>query len=322
MAAGKVCTGFSKPYVAIYNAAAGVITYTQGRQLARGVNVSIAPDVSDNNRFHADNVVAETEAGTFTGGTLTLTVDGLFKPSEKLIMGLPDNDANGFTAYGDAQNSPNVGAGFVARYMSDGITTYVPIVIAKVKFNQISTNAATQEDQIDWQTQELTATIMRGDDSNHNWKFVGADFSTEEEAELALQTKLGIYVTNPALSPVGAGVTLFGQLVGDMQSGVVIEDGRITGTLAYIDDGALATDWGAGNFIAIQFSNIDSRATSVRVGLQPSESSGLVEIINDPDKNGVFKITDKTAQKFVVISSDGEHTETTSYDLTGLTLES
>ena len=317
MAAGKVCTGFSKPYVALYNAAAGVITYTQGRQLARGVNVSVAPDVSDNNRFHADNVVAETEAGTFTGGTLTLTVDGLFKPSEKLIMGIPDNDANGFTAYGDTQNSPNVGVGFVARYMSDGITTYVPIVIAKAKFNQISTNAATQEDQIDWQTQELTATIMRGDDANHNWKYIGADFASEAAAEAALQTKLGIYVVNPLVSPVGPGVTMYGMLVSDIQTDVIVEGTSITGSLAFLDDGELVTEKGEGNFLALKFDNLDARATSVRVGID----TDLTEIVSLEDKSVVVKVADVT-KKFVVISSDGEHTETTSYDLTGLTLES
>lgn len=320
-AAGRVCTGFSKPYVAKYNANAGIVTFTEGRILARGVSVSVEPNASSDNNFYADNQMAESESGTFTSGTLTLTVDGLFTDAERFIQGLPAAGADGWTNYGDDKNAPNIAVGYIARYQSDGVVTYVPTIIPKTKFGLFNSAAATQEEQIDWQTQELTANILRSDDSNHNWKLIGADFASEAAAEAVLQTKLGIYVINPVLSPVGAGVTLFGQLVGDMQSGVVIEDGRITGTLAYIDDGALAADWGAGNFIAIQFSNIDSRATSVRVGLQPSESSGLVEIINDPDKNGVFKITDKTAQKFVVISSDGEHTVTTEYDLTGITLE-
>lgn len=319
-AAGRVCTGFSKPYVAKYNANAGVVTFTDGRVLARGVSVSLAPDASSDNNFYADNQLAESESGTFTSGTVTLTVDGLFTAAERFIQGLPESGADGWTNYGDNKNTPYIAIGYIARYQSDGVVTYVPTVIPKTKFGLLSQSANTQADTIDWQTQELTANIMRADDANHNWKMVGGDYMTEAEAELALQTKLGIYVVNPVLSPVGAGATLFGQLVGDMQSGIVIEDGKITGNLAYIDSGALATDWGPGNFIAIQFSNIDSRATSVRVGLQPSESSGLVELINDPDKNGVFKITDKTTQKFTVISSDGTNTTTTQYDLSGLVL--
>lgn len=323
MAAGKVCTGFSMPYVALYSASAGVITYSQGRKLARGVNVSIAPESSDNNKFYADNVVAETAAGTFTGGTVTLTVDGLFMESEKLIMGIPDSaESDGFMAYGDKQNAPNVGIGFLARYMSDGVTTFVPIVLAKGKFNQLQTSAATQNDAIDWQTQELTATLMRGDDANHNWKYVGSEYSSEDEAEKALQAKLGIYVVSPYMAAIADGVTVFETLVSDIQTDVTVSGNTILGTLKYLSDESnpLVSYWGAGNFIALQFANIDTRATSVRVGLDPSESSGLVEIINDPDKNGVFKITNKDTQNFVVVTSDGTHTTKEVYDLSKLVL--
>ena len=46
MANGRVCTGFSKPYVALYNEASGVITYSGGMILARGVSVEIEPDTA------------------------------------------------------------------------------------------------------------------------------------------------------------------------------------------------------------------------------------------------------------------------------------
>lgn len=192
MAAGKVITGFSKPYVAVYSATKGTVSYSDGQVLARGVEVSISPESTDDNNFYADNVLAESDSGRFTGGELTLTVDGLLIAAERLLMGLPAAGEDGWTAYGDDQNAPNVGVGFVVRYMSDGVTTYVPIVLAKCKFNQIETTASTQEDEIDWQTTELTATIMRGEDANHNWKFIGADVSTESAAEDALKAKLGI----------------------------------------------------------------------------------------------------------------------------------
>lgn len=192
MAAGKVITGFSKPYVAIYTVSEGTVTYTSGQVLARGVEVQISLESTDDNIFYADNVPAESDNGRFTGGELTLTVDGLLIAAEKFLMGLPTAGEDGWTNYGDDQNAPNVGVGFIVRYMSDGVTTYVPFVLAKCKFNPIETSAATQEDEIDWQTTELTATIMRGDDANHNWKFIGADVATEAAAEAALKTKLGI----------------------------------------------------------------------------------------------------------------------------------
>lgn len=191
-AAGRVTTGFSKPYVALYGETGGTISYTSGQKLARGVDVSIAPESTDDNIFYADNISAETDAGRFTGGTVTLTVDGLLASTRKLIFGLPTADAQGWTAFGDDMEIPYVGIGFIARQQSDGEVTYVPTVLVKCRFNLPEDSAATQEEEIDWQTQSLEAAILRGDDANHNWKFVGDDYDTEAEAEAALKTKLGI----------------------------------------------------------------------------------------------------------------------------------
>lgn len=189
---GKVCTGFSYPIVALYAASSGTITYSSGKELARGVSVQVAITASDANPFHANNQTAESVPGKFSSGTVTLTVDGLLKESEQLILGLPTADTDGWSAYGDEQKIPYVGLGYIARYMSGGVETWVPTVLPKVKFSEPSSSAATQEDAIDWQTQELTATIYRADDANHNWKLLGQDYATEEEALTALKTKLGI----------------------------------------------------------------------------------------------------------------------------------
>lgn len=102
---------------------------------------------------------------------------------------------------------------------------------------------------------------------------------------------------------------------------ISISNGKVSGTLHYISDGVLAHDWGPGNFIALKFTNLDASATSVKVGLDPSQGAGLVEIISDPDKNGVFKITDTNTQVFKVVSTDGTNTRTQVLDLSGLTLE-
>ena len=192
MAAGKVITGFSKPYVAKYSNVGTSVSYTSGQQLARGVKATISPESSDDNKFYADNIVAESASGQFTGGTVELEVDGLFATAEKLIMGLPAADADGWMAYGDEQSVPHVGVGFIIRYMSAGVTTYVPFVLPKVIFNQPNTEAQTQEDSISWQTTTLTAQINRDDTANKNWKLVGSDYSTEALAEAALCAKLGI----------------------------------------------------------------------------------------------------------------------------------
>lgn len=192
MAAGKVCIGFSKPYVALYSASGNTITYTSGQQLARGVSVTASPETTDDNNFYADNIVAETEAGTFTGGTINLTVDGLLAQAEKLIMGLPAPGENGLTAYGDDMAIPDVGIGFIAMYQSAGVISYTPVIFPRAAFNLLENSANSKEDSVDWQTQELTANIKRAEDAKRNWKYVGGELETEAAAEAVIKTFLSI----------------------------------------------------------------------------------------------------------------------------------
>lgn len=191
MANGRVITGFSKPFVALYSASGTTVTYTGGIPLARGVEVQIEPESTDDNRFYADNIVAENEAGTFNGGTATITVDGLKDAANKLIFGLPTADQQGWTNYGNDQAVPYVGFGCVVRCQEEGVVSYVPLVLTKIQFNEATMQAATQEDTIDWQTQELTAQIFRDDTENQVWKKLGAGVATEAAAETAMKAALG-----------------------------------------------------------------------------------------------------------------------------------
>lgn len=126
-------------------------------------------------------------------------------------------------------------------------------------------------------------------------------------------------MTAPAAQPETAGSKIFGHTVSTLQTGITVTGNAITGTLKYCDSGALASDWGAGNFLVLKFPTADITNSTVKVGLEPSQGSGLVEL--DADKNGVFKITDKLRQKFCVqITKDGE-TVVQRYDLSGLTCE-
>ena len=112
---------------------------------------------------------------------------------------------------------------------------------------------------------------------------------------------------------------LFGRKVSTMQTGITVASGAITGTLKYISSGAIAQDWGAGNFLCLKFPDADIANLTVKVGLNPSEGSGLVAL--DADKNGVFKITDKNRQQFVVLQQNGTNSTVQSFDLSGLTCE-
>lgn len=190
MAAGKVCTGFSFPFVAKYSVAGGKVSFSEGMPLARGVKVSISPDVADSNIFYADNSAAESEDGVFTGGTVKLTVDGLTQKAERFVYGLPEpvevsygeNQKAMMTKHGTNAKPPYLGIGVVVRYQSAGVTTYVPLILVKAKFKTSGTEAATQEEKKNWQTQDLEATLHRDDTETADWKWVGEDLSSESEA--------------------------------------------------------------------------------------------------------------------------------------------
>lgn len=118
---------------------------------------------------------------------------------------------------------------------------------------------------------------------------------------------------------------VLGKEVSDLQSNVTVDGTAISGTLNYVTDYtqfSSQTELQSGNYLALKFSDIDPTATSVKVGLVPSAiGMDLVEIIDDPDKNGVFRITNKDTQKLHVVTSDGTNEKTQIFDLSGLTLE-
>lgn len=199
MANGRVITGYSLPYVALYANANGTISYSGGMPLARGVSVSADVESGDVVKFYANNVEAESAAQTFSGATLTLTVDGLKDEARRLIQGLPaaetvtvGSQSVKALVYDDRQAIPYVGIGFVVRYMSAGVTTYVPVIFSKASFAIDGLEAATQEESIEFQTEELEATVMRDDSATHKWKYVFEEQETEAAAESIIKGFLSI----------------------------------------------------------------------------------------------------------------------------------
>lgn len=112
----------------------------------------------------------------------------------------------------------------------------------------------------------------------------------------------------------------WGTTASQMQSDVAVTGKAITGTLTKLTSGQLVTDWGEGYFIGLGFDDFSSGLTynDVKVGLTPSEGSGLVTL--DSDKMGVFKVTDKNTQKLTVIQTGANGSRTQYFDLSGLTL--
>lgn len=201
LAKGAVTTGYSYPVVALYAQNGGTVTYSSGMDLARGV--SIEPNIetaNDDNTFYANNAAAEEGQRRFRRGDLTLTVDGLLRTAENLILGISgtrnvtvqSGTVVAMTDYGDSQNIPYCGFGCVVRRQSAGVVFYQAHIYPKVRFASFAPGAATEEDQIDWQTQELNATLMRDDTTAHNWQSISEPLATELEAYNAVRVSLGL----------------------------------------------------------------------------------------------------------------------------------
>lgn len=125
-------------------------------------------------------------------------------------------------------------------------------------------------------------------------------------------------IGNVTVTPKDKDDTIYGYTVSDLQEDVVIKDGKITGKLKYVTEGQLADYWGAGYFLAVDYSDEDSTGATYKTGYYPSEGSGFVELTVPDD--GAGKITDKFNQQLYVFKTVGGVEHTQRFDLSGLTL--
>ena len=189
LAKGMVGVGFRYPTVALYNGDGAMGTHTAGRRLARGVKMSLDIQTAEDNVFYADDIAAESNASRFSTGTMSLTVDGLLPDSERMINGLPAEESVpigdkqiSVTRTGDDAVAPNVGYGALRVYVSNGQELFRYVILPKVCFRQAGFDAETRTKEVNYQTQDLTADIMRIDSGKHDWRWIGALYTTAEEA--------------------------------------------------------------------------------------------------------------------------------------------
>ena len=127
----------------------------------------------------------------------------------------------------------------------------------------------------------------------------------------------------PAFGFEEGNTTLFDVKASAMQDGLTVNNGKITGTLKYLGTAnAITNVWGKGNFMPFKVTADDwTKYKSVMVGVEPSAGTGLVEIKDDNEHNGIVKITNKDIQRFKVVatSADGKKVHTQWFDLSGLT---
>lgn len=178
--------GLSKPYYATYTNTSGTVTYGTLTNLAKACEMNIELDDADDVILHADNGPAERASG-FTGGTLTLNIDELSITAAGAILGItpanstsPAGTGNTIT-FGGNTAAPYLGFGIVVKKQVANAIKWMAVALKKVQFHMPNIEATTQGESIEFQTPELTATILRDDTTDANWSAWGM-FDTEADA--------------------------------------------------------------------------------------------------------------------------------------------
>lgn len=192
--------GLSKPMYAIYAANGSTVTYSNGGILAKAVEFSTQIDDTEDNNLHADNGIAESDR-SFAGGSLTITTDELTQEGSAAILGLTPKSVTGLTGlttenptelvYDEDQEIPYLGFGVIIKKKHNNAYKYRAVVFTKIMFSIPADAATTQGESIEWQTPELSATIMRDDSAKHVWK-TESTMATEADAVMYIKSKLNI----------------------------------------------------------------------------------------------------------------------------------
>ena len=193
--------GLSKPFFAkyTYDEEALTVSYSQGGLLGKAVELSMELEGGNDNILYADNAPAES-ANTFGGGSLTITTDDLLPEPMAAVLGLTlrevtvegmSTTAPKELVFDESQQVPYVGFGAIAKKQQGGKTKYMAILWPKVQFSNPGLSATTQGDTIEWQSPQISASILRDDTSGHAW-CRQALLDTEADAVAYLKSMLNI----------------------------------------------------------------------------------------------------------------------------------
>lgn len=187
--------GLLKPRIAKYAYASGVVTYTDGQILGKAIEHDLTLNNSDPVILYADDGAAESVGG-FSSGTLTVITDELPIEIAALIYGIEPETITtpvpgSAVSFDDDTTPPYLGYGVIVPKIRNNVRTWMAVLLTKIKFNVVGDSFQTKGETVEFQTPELTATVMRDDTSKHKWR-QWAEFGTEEAADDWLNTKLGI----------------------------------------------------------------------------------------------------------------------------------
>lgn len=195
--------GLSKPYYALYSNTGSTVAYSGGGLMGKYTQLNMSLEGGgSNNDFYADNGIDESESGVFTGGTLAVTTNNLLTEVSSVILGNTTSEITGVTGMttegaqwehsDDRSVAPFVGLAGIYKYQINGATKYRAVIFPKVKFSTPAMEATTQGSSIEWQVEEIEATVNRDDTQYHEWRRLSSLLDTEADAELLIKNFFNI----------------------------------------------------------------------------------------------------------------------------------
>lgn len=181
-------------YYAKATVANGVVTgYAGVQSMGKAISASFERTEADNNPLYANNAIAENDASSGSGGTLTLTLDRLTQAAYADLFGMTAQESSvtvgsetvtgtGFDYTGDEQGAP-VGVAFIKWHQeNDQRNKHEVVLFRNVTFSPPNIDGQTMGESIEWQTPEITGTVVGKEGDGTNPWFVTRVFPTQAAA--------------------------------------------------------------------------------------------------------------------------------------------
>ena len=203
----------------------GVVTgYTGGtKMMGKAVSASFEPNTPDDNPLYANNGEAENDSSGASGGNITMTLDRLTLDAAADLYGLQVVETqvtvNGEQAtgrglrYTGMEQSAPVGVAYIRMNQEDGVRKHEVVLYRRATFSMPAENAQTMGGSIEWQTPEISGSVMGMEGDGTNPWYETMVFPTQAAAIAYVESVLGI-MADKLLPIVGQGAAGYA-LVGD-----------------------------------------------------------------------------------------------------------
>lgn len=179
--------GLSKPIIAKRTVEAGVEKYSEGFQCGKAVGTSVTPNYSEASQYGDDQLADYIKE--FIDANVSVNTTTMPLEAGSTIFGHTVNKEEKSIEYGANDEANEVGYGFYAREINDGVRTIVACWMPNVKFAEGAESYSTKNGSITFQTPTIEG--KAGVDLIGNWKYKQT-FETVEAAVAWLKGKAGI----------------------------------------------------------------------------------------------------------------------------------